>query len=128
MPAVRARDHPRRRTAGSPAFAAVLSTEVCRCLRAGDVPARRKETIVQNRGMDVPRLLEAASLLVPDEAATENDITVNDIWEYLTHDEWEVALGLLEELSDAHPLPLGFWQALATAAEQLRQPVCEWLG
>jgi hypothetical protein len=39
--------------------------------------------------MDVPKLLEAASLLVPEETATENDITVWDIWEYLTHDEWE---------------------------------------
>ncbi|MEU4090200.1 hypothetical protein [Streptomyces aureus] len=29
--------------------------------------------------MDVPKLLEAASLLVPETVATENDITVNDI-------------------------------------------------
>lgn len=27
---------------------------------------------------------------------------------------------LLEELGDAHPLPLAFWQTLATAAEQMR--------
>ncbi|MEV5613334.1 hypothetical protein [Streptomyces sp. NPDC052225] len=70
--------------------------------------------------MDVPELLEAAGLLVPEESATENDITVADVWEYLTHDEWELALGLLEELADARPLPLGFWEDLATAAEQLR--------
>jgi hypothetical protein len=70
--------------------------------------------------MDVPKLLEAASLLVPEEGATENDITVADVWEYLTQDEWEVALGLLEELGDVQPLPLSFWEALATAAEQLR--------
>ncbi|MEU1298499.1 hypothetical protein [Streptomyces shenzhenensis] len=70
--------------------------------------------------MDVPELLEAASLLVPEEIATENDITVNDVWEYLTGDEWEVALGLLEELGDVRPLPLSFWESLATAAEQLR--------
>ncbi|MGW0876089.1 hypothetical protein ACWD3Z_37245 [Streptomyces sp. NPDC002740] len=70
--------------------------------------------------MDVPKLLEAASLLVPEEIATENDITVNDVWEYLTRDEWEVALGLLEELGDVGPLPLGFWEALATSAEQMR--------
>ncbi|TQF06387.1 hypothetical protein E6W39_34465 [Kitasatospora acidiphila] len=80
--------------------------------------------------MDVPKLLEAASLLVPEEVATENDITVNDIWEYLTHDEWEVALGLLEDLGDVHPLPLGFWETLATAAEQLRLETssawCRW--
>ncbi|MFF7988796.1 hypothetical protein ACFZDG_03250 [Kitasatospora xanthocidica] len=70
--------------------------------------------------MDVPKLLEAASLLVPEEIATENDITVNDVWDYLTHDEWEVALGLLEELGDVHPLSLGFWESLATAAEQMQ--------
>lgn len=70
--------------------------------------------------MDVPELLEAASLLVPAEIATENDLTINDVWDYLTHDEWEVALGLLEELGGVQPLPLGFWESLATAAEQMR--------
>ncbi|MFF9032212.1 hypothetical protein [Streptomyces iakyrus] len=69
---------------------------------------------------DVPKLLEAASLLVPEEIATENDFTVNDVWEYLTQDEWEVAFGLLEELGDVRPLPLGFWETLAAAAEGLR--------
>ncbi|TXS33002.1 hypothetical protein EAO71_03570 [Streptomyces sp. ms191] len=70
--------------------------------------------------MDVPKLLEAASLLVPEAVATENDITVNDVWEYLAHDEWEVALDLLEQLGEVQPLPLTFWQTLATAAEQMR--------
>ncbi|WP_344494351.1 hypothetical protein [Streptomyces enissocaesilis] len=80
--------------------------------------------------MDVPKLLEAASLLVPEEIATENDITVNDVWEYLTHDEWEVALDLLEELGDVQPLSLSFWETLATAAEQMRLEAsaawCHW--
>lgn len=70
--------------------------------------------------MDVPRLLEAAALLVPTGTTTENDITVNDVWEYLARDEWEVALGLLEELGDAPPLPAGFWETLAAAAGQMR--------
>ncbi|WP_217553638.1 hypothetical protein [Streptomyces sp. GbtcB6] len=70
--------------------------------------------------MDVPKLLEAVSLLVPEEIATENDITINDVWDYLTHDEWEVAFGLLEGLGDVHPLPLSFWETLATAAEQMQ--------
>ncbi len=70
--------------------------------------------------MGIPQLLEAASLLVPEERATENDITVADVWEYLTHDEWEVALELLEELGDVRALPLTFWEALAIAAEQMR--------
>ncbi|WP_217196566.1 hypothetical protein [Streptomyces buecherae] len=69
--------------------------------------------------MDVPELLEAASLLVPEAAATENDITVRDIWDHLVHDEWEIALGLLEELGEARSLPLAFWEQLAEAADQL---------
>ncbi|HET6856998.1 MAG TPA: hypothetical protein VFH94_07880 [Streptomyces sp.] len=80
--------------------------------------------------MDVPKLLEAASLLVPEKIATENDITVNDVWDYLTQDEWEAALGLWAELGDVHPLPLGFWKALAAAAEHMRLEKsaawCQW--
>lgn len=76
--------------------------------------------VVDNESMGVPELLESASLLVPEDTATENDITVRDIWDYLVHDEWEIALGLLEELGDAHSLPLAFWEQLAEAAEQLR--------
>ncbi|WP_069463379.1 hypothetical protein [Actinacidiphila rubida] len=70
--------------------------------------------------MDVPKLLEAATLLVPEETATENDITVRDVWDYLRADEWEVALQLLEELGDVRSLPVSFWETLATAAEQMR--------
>ncbi|MFD6888079.1 hypothetical protein [Streptomyces sp. NPDC059957] len=70
--------------------------------------------------MDVPELLESASLLAPEETATENDITMRDIWGYLVHDEWEIALGLLEELGDGRSLPLAFWEKLADAAEQHR--------
>ncbi|MBT2448024.1 hypothetical protein J7F03_13235 [Streptomyces sp. ISL-43] len=80
--------------------------------------------------MDVRELLQSASLLVPEAVATENDITVNDVWEYLAHDEWEVALGLLEELGDVRALPLAFWETLAEAAEQLWLPRstawCHW--
>ncbi|MEV5956574.1 hypothetical protein AB0M11_22855 [Streptomyces sp. NPDC051987] len=32
--------------------------------------------------MDVPELLESASLLVPEETASENDLTVRDIWDF----------------------------------------------
>ncbi len=88
--------------------------------------------MVQNQRMDVPKLLEAASLLVPEKIATENDITVSDVWEYLVHDEWEVALDLLEELGDVHPLPLSFWETLAISAEQMRlersAAWCHWRG
>ncbi|MFE4529029.1 hypothetical protein ACFRMO_32780 [Streptomyces anulatus] len=76
--------------------------------------------MVDNERMDVPDLLESASLLVPAETATENDITVQDIWDYLAHDEWEIALGLLEELGDGRSIPPALWEKLAEAAEQLR--------
>lgn len=86
--------------------------------------------MVDNERMDVPELLESASLLVPEETATENDITVREIWAYLVHDEWELALSLLEELGDGRPLPLAFWEKLAEAAEQLRlersAAWCQW--
>jgi hypothetical protein len=75
--------------------------------------------MVENRSVGVVQLLEAASLLVPEESATENDITVGDVWEYLVRDEWEVAVALLEELGDSHELPMDFWEALADAAAKL---------
>lgn len=70
--------------------------------------------------MDVHELLESASLLVPEDTATGNDLTVRDIWDHLVRDEWEIALGVLEELGDGRPLPLAFWEKLADAADQLR--------
>ncbi|MGK5548835.1 hypothetical protein ACSNOH_29495 [Streptomyces sp. URMC 127] len=70
--------------------------------------------------MDVIELLEAADLLVPESVATENDLTVNDVWDHLVHDEWEAALTLLEELRGGPPLPPAFWESLAGAATQLR--------
>ncbi|MFG2695905.1 hypothetical protein [Kitasatospora sp. NPDC048407] len=80
--------------------------------------------------MNVPELLESAGLLVPEGIATENDLTINDVWEYLAHDEWEIALDLLEDLGDAHPLPLAFWETLGTAAEQMQLKTsaawCHW--
>lgn len=85
----------------------------------GRAPHAHVGTVVQNQRMDVPKLLEAASLLVPEETATENDITVRDVWPYLVADEWEVALGLLEELGEARPLPPDFWDTLGEAAGQL---------
>lgn len=91
--------------------------------------AQPNRSLVDNERMDVPELLESASLLVPEETATENDITVRDIWDYLVHDEWEIALGLLEELGDGRSLPLAFWEKLADAADQLRlERSAAWCG
>ncbi|MFG2127857.1 hypothetical protein ACGFNV_08660 [Streptomyces sp. NPDC048751] len=69
--------------------------------------------------VDVVATLEAASLLVPERAATADDITVTDVWDYLAHDEWEVALDLLQELRGAWTAPPGFWEELGRAAEML---------
>ena len=59
---------------------------------------------------DVVATLEAASLLVPERAATGNDIAVTDVWDHLANDEWEVALDLLQELGGAWTAPPGFWE------------------
>lgn len=48
-------------------------------------------------------------LLVPEAVAADNDVSVRDVWDYLAHDEWQIALTLLEELGDGQPLPLTFW-------------------
>ncbi|KOU11236.1 MULTISPECIES: hypothetical protein [unclassified Streptomyces] len=69
--------------------------------------------------MDVVELLEAATLLTPEETATDNDLTVRDVWDLLAHDEWETALTMLEGAGNARPLPLAFWERLADAARQL---------
>ncbi|MBT2448005.1 hypothetical protein J7F03_13130 [Streptomyces sp. ISL-43] len=82
--------------------------------------------------MDVAGILEAASLLVPEGVATDNDITVSDVWDYLAHDEWEVALDLLQELGRGWTAPTGFWEELELAAgipglERSRE-WCSWRG
>ncbi|MFG2339377.1 hypothetical protein [Streptomyces yangpuensis] len=80
--------------------------------------------------MDVVGMLEAAALLVPEGAAGEGDATVADVWDCLARDEWEVALGLLEELAEGWTAPAGFWEELGRAAGMLRlersEAWCRW--
>ncbi|WP_030963158.1 hypothetical protein [Streptomyces sp. NRRL S-378] len=80
--------------------------------------------------MDVVAMLEAAALLVPQGAAGEGDVTVADVWDCLAHDEWEVALGLLEELGQGWTAPAGFWEELGRAAAMLglarSEAWCRW--
>ncbi|MFJ6945796.1 hypothetical protein ACISU4_14310 [Streptomyces wuyuanensis] len=82
--------------------------------------------------MDVVRILESASLLVPEGVATDNDIAASDVWDHLAHDEWEVALSLLQELGDGWTAPAGFWDRLEHAAEMLgferSREWCRWRG
>ncbi|MFM9370592.1 hypothetical protein [Streptomyces sp. Da 82-17] len=79
---------------------------------------------------DLADLLHGAGLVVPEEQAGAGDLTLSDVWEPLRDDAWDEALGLLEELAAAPPLPYAFWRDLATAAEQLRLPRstawCHW--
>lgn len=88
--------------------------------------------LTRNRPMDVVGILEAAALLVPQGVATENEITVSDVWDYLAHDEWEVALDLLEELGDEWTAPTGFWEELERAAGAMglerSRAWCQWRG
>ncbi|MEV7012141.1 hypothetical protein [Streptosporangium sp. NPDC051022] len=60
-------------------------------------------------------LLKAARLC-PADVRTGSGVGVADVLEYLKHDEWEMALLLLEELGDAHPQSPEFWGLLADAA------------
>ncbi|MFG2558918.1 hypothetical protein [Streptomyces sp. NPDC048496] len=82
--------------------------------------------------MDVVGILEAASLLVPEGVATDNDVTVSDVWDYLAHDEWEVALDLLQDLGDGWSAPTAFWEELVRAAGMLglerSREWCSWRG
>lgn len=88
--------------------------------------------LIHNRRMDAVGILEAASLLVPEDVATDNDITVSDVWDHLAHDEWEVALGLLQELGDGWATPAGFWEELGRAAGMMglerSREWCWWRG
>ncbi len=88
--------------------------------------------LLHNRRMDVVGMLEAASLLVPEGVATEDDVTVSEVWEYLAHDEWEVALDLLEGLGGAWSAPPGFWDDLERAADMMgferSREWCRWRG
>ncbi|MFI5636239.1 hypothetical protein ACIA8H_02350 [Streptomyces goshikiensis] len=88
--------------------------------------------LIDNRRMDVVGILEAASLLVPEGVATDSDVTVSDVWDYLAYDEWEVALDLLQELGDGWTAPTGFWDELELAAGMLglerSREWCSWRG
>ncbi|WP_231509154.1 hypothetical protein [Streptosporangium roseum] len=75
-------------------------------------------------------LLQAAQMCPANVRTEEAGIGVADVLDYLKHDEWEMALLLLEDVGDAHPQPAEFWSLLAEAARQmwLHKDVawCEW--
>ncbi|MEU3497569.1 hypothetical protein ABZ747_29265 [Kitasatospora cineracea] len=69
--------------------------------------------------MDVPELLRRATDLVPPAAKSDAGLGAEDIRDYLRHDEWEVALGLLEDFDGIHWQTAEFWDLLADAAQQM---------
>ncbi|MGW3624093.1 hypothetical protein [Streptomyces sp. NPDC000880] len=81
---------------------------------------------------DAFTLLRQAVDLLPEDAMTENGVTVGDVREDIRRQEWEMVLGLLTEFGDVHPISLDFWELLAEAARQMMldrsRRWCEWRG
>ncbi|MFJ9434860.1 hypothetical protein ACIRQY_35200 [Streptomyces sp. NPDC101490] len=81
---------------------------------------------------DAFTLLRQAVDLLPEDAVAENGQTVGDVREDVRRQEWEMVLGVLEEIGDAHPVSADFWELLAEAARQMMldrsRRWCEWRG
>ncbi|MEV6551496.1 hypothetical protein AB0M57_22670 [Streptomyces sp. NPDC051597] len=81
---------------------------------------------------DAFTLLRQAVDLLPEDAVAENGQTVGDVREDIRRQEWEMVLGLLEELGDVHPVSVDFWELLAEAARQMMldrsHRWCQWRG
>lgn len=74
-------------------------------------------------------LLAQALGFIPDDVVSEAT-TAADVRDYLAHDEWEVALSLLEELGDSARPPAQFWDLLVHAGQLMRADdhvtLCRW--
>ncbi|MFD8912640.1 hypothetical protein [Streptomyces sp. NPDC059575] len=79
---------------------------------------------------DAFTLLRQAVDLLPEDAVAENGQTVGDVRKDIELQEWEMALAMLIEIADVHPVPVGFWEMLAEAARQMMSDRsrrwCEW--
>jgi hypothetical protein len=69
--------------------------------------------------VDVPELLCRATDLVPADAKSDAGLGAEDIRDYLNHNEWEVALGILEDFDGIHWQTVEFWDLLTDAAQQM---------
>lgn len=80
--------------------------------------------------MDIPDPLRRAAVMVPRSAASEAGTTVVDAIDYLDHNEYEIALGILTELGDAFTAETSFWTLLADAAAEMNlnrnKAWCHW--
>ncbi|MEU6242745.1 hypothetical protein [Streptomyces sp. NPDC047024] len=81
---------------------------------------------------DAFTLLRQAVDLLPEHAVAENGQTVGDVRRDIELQEWEMALGMLIEIADAHPVSVGLWKMLTEAARQMMldrsRRWCAWRG
>ncbi|MFG2313230.1 hypothetical protein ACGFS9_31930 [Streptomyces sp. NPDC048566] len=79
---------------------------------------------------DAFTLLRRAVELLPEDAMAENGQSVGNVREEIAFQEWEMALDVLIEIADVHPVSTGFWEMLAEAARQMMldrsRRWCEW--
>ena len=77
-------------------------------------------------------LIRQAVDLLPEDATAENGVTVKEVREDIARQEWEMALGVLIEIGDFHPVSGEFWEFLAEAARQMMldrsRRWCQWRG
>jgi len=80
--------------------------------------------------MGISEILSVAIDLAVEGFTTDAGMTVDDVRRDLNMGEWELALGMLVDVSDEHQQPTRFWQLLADAAGllQLDRSVawCHW--
>ncbi|WP_321184048.1 hypothetical protein [Embleya scabrispora] len=69
--------------------------------------------------VDAFTLLRQAVDLLPEDAVSDNGQTVGDVREDVGRQEWELVLGVLEEIGDVHPVSVDFWELLAEAARRM---------
>ncbi|MGW8327454.1 hypothetical protein ACWGLE_06055 [Streptomyces sp. NPDC055897] len=81
---------------------------------------------------DAFTLLRQAVDVLPKDAMTENGQTVGDVRKEIELQEWEMALDVLIEIADVHPVSITFWEMLSEAARQMMldrsRRWCEWRG
>ncbi|MFE1781602.1 hypothetical protein ACFW9F_03160 [Streptomyces sp. NPDC059506] len=81
---------------------------------------------------DAFTLLRQAVDVLPEDAMAENGQTVGDVRKEIELQEWEMALDVLIEIADVHPVSLTFWEMLSEAAGQMMldrsRRWCEWRG
>ncbi|WP_433257549.1 hypothetical protein ACQPYK_20825 [Streptosporangium sp. CA-135522] len=82
--------------------------------------------------MEVPELLRRAADLVPADVRSDAGLSAEDVRDYLGHDEWEIALGVLQDLGGIQWQPIAYWNLLADAAQRMwlsRDAAwCRWRG